>query len=68
MDKEYAANEELRAKGETVQHNPVRAIAPGKHSLRQLVNAASSQQDALEEKFMTSKRNKKEAGSKYGWA
>ena len=66
-DAEYAANEELRAKGETVVHNPVRAIAPGKHSLQQLVNAASNQREALEESFASGKRNKKEAGNKYGW-
>ncbi|KAL8678783.1 MAG: hypothetical protein Q9186_004893 [Xanthomendoza sp. 1 TL-2023] len=66
-DQEYAANELLRQAGETVQHNPVRAIAPGKHSLKQLVNAASNQKDALEEQFASGRRNKKEAGSKYGW-
>ena len=66
-DQEYAANEVLRHAGEQVQHNPVRAIAPGKHSLKQLVSAASNQRDALEEQFATGRRNKKEAGSKYGW-
>jgi hypothetical protein len=66
-DAQYAANEELRAKGETVQHNPVRAIAPGKHSLKQLVNAAATQADALEEHFAQGKRNAREAGSRYGW-
>jgi len=66
-DEEYAANEALRAAGEQVQHNPVRAIAPGKHSLKQLVSAASNQKDALEEHFASGKRNKKEAGSRYGW-
>ncbi|EXJ70348.1 uncharacterized protein A1O5_06416 [Cladophialophora psammophila CBS 110553] len=66
-DQEYAANELLRATGEQVQHNPVRAIAPGKHSLKQLVNAATGQKEALEESFATGRRNKKEAGSKYGW-
>ena len=66
-DAEYAANEILRQSGETVQHNAVRAIAPGKHSLKQLVNAASNQKDALEESFASGRRNKKEAGSKYGW-
>ncbi|KAI9807785.1 MAG: hypothetical protein M1825_005090 [Sarcosagium campestre] len=66
-DREYAANESLRAAGETVQHNPVRAIAPGKHSLKQLLTAASGQKEALEEHFATGRRNKKEAGSKYGW-
>lgn len=66
-DQEYAANEALRATGEQIQHNPVRGIAPGKHSLKQLVTAATGQKDALEESFATSRRNKKEAGSKYGW-
>ncbi|PGH30642.1 hypothetical protein GX50_06594 [[Emmonsia] crescens] len=71
-DQEYSSNNafllsasdaELAAQ----QHNPVRSIAPGKHSLQQLVNAVSNQRDALEESFATGKRNKKEAGSKYGW-
>lgn len=66
-DEEYTANEALRAAGEQVQHNPVKAITAGKHSLKQLVNAASSQKDALEEHFASGKRNKKEAGSRYGW-
>lgn len=67
MDKEYAHNEELRAAGEEVVHNPVRAIAPGKHSLRQLVNAAQSQKEALEESFAKGKTNRAEASSRYGW-
>lgn len=68
MDSEYAANELLRQVGEQAQHNPVRSInAAGKNSLKQLVNTASSQKDALEEHFATGRRNKKEAGGKYGW-
>ena len=66
-DQEYAANELLRQAGEQAMHNPVRAIAAGKHSLKQLVSAASNQKEALEEHFATGRRNKKEAGSKYGW-
>lgn len=66
-DEEYASNELLRQAGETVKVNPVRAISAGKHSLKQLINAASSQKEALEEHFASGKRNKKEAGSKYGW-
>jgi hypothetical protein len=66
-DQEYLHNEELRAAGEQVKHNPVRAIAPGKHSLKQLVNAAQSQKDALEESFQSGKNNRKEASSRYGW-
>lgn len=67
-DEEYASNQVL-AQGELAgtQHNPVRSIAPGKHTLQQLLNVASSQKEALEESFATGRRNKKEAGSKYGW-
>ncbi|KAJ2905608.1 hypothetical protein MKZ38_004902 [Zalerion maritima] len=67
MDREYAANEVLRASGETVQHNPLRSIAPGKHSLKQLVNAVQNQKDALEESFAKGKSNRKEAAGRYGW-
>jgi len=66
-DQEYAANELLRQAGEQAVHNPVRAVSAGKHSLKQLINSVSSQKDALEEHFATGRRNKKEAGSKYGW-
>ncbi len=66
-DAEYAANEEIRAGGDQQQHNPLRAIAPGKHSLKSLVSNAQGQKDALEESFASGRRNKKEAGNKYGW-
>lgn len=66
-DKEYLHNEELRASGEEVSHNPVRAIAPGKHSLKQLVSAAQNQKAALEESFAKGKNNRAEASSRYGW-
>ena len=66
-DQEYRANEELRATGETVQHNPVRGIMPGKHTLKQLVSAATTQKDALEESWAAGRRNKKEAGARYGF-
>lgn len=71
-DAEYASNQEMLSKTTeeelaAQQHNPVRAIAPGKHSLRQLVQAASAQKDALEDSFAAGRRNKKEAGSRYGW-
>ncbi|KAK5007235.1 hypothetical protein LTR16_005944, partial [Cryomyces antarcticus] len=65
-DAEYASNEVLRAAGETVAHNPVKAIAPGKHSLQQLVSAAASQKDALEEHFAKGVRGRREAGGRYG--
>ncbi|KAH8204572.1 hypothetical protein TruAng_001201 [Truncatella angustata] len=66
-DQEYAHNEELRASGEQQVYNPVRAIAPGKHSLQQLVRQVHNQKDALEESFAKSKTNQKEAGQRYGW-
>lgn len=68
MDREYQHNEDVRAAGETQQaYNPVRAIAPGKHNLKQLVNAVQSQKEALEESFAKNKSTKREAGSKYGF-
>jgi len=51
VDAQYQSNQEYIRSGETIQHNPVHAIQPGKHSLRQLVNAANVQKDALEESF-----------------
>lgn len=67
MDAEYKKNEEMRAAGEAVEHRAVKAIAPGKHSLQQLVSAASTQREALEDAWAQGKRNRGEAGSKYGW-
>lgn len=67
-DREYAHNELLRQQGETVQHNALKSISgTGKNSLRSLINVASTQKDALEEHFASGRRNKKEAGNKYGW-
>ncbi|KAJ6155358.1 hypothetical protein N7470_005924 [Penicillium chermesinum] len=64
-DQEYASNQAL-AQSELagIQHNP---LMGGKTSLKQLVTAASSQKEALEESFAAGRRNKKEAGSRYGW-
>ncbi|EGE00404.1 hypothetical protein TESG_07713 [Trichophyton tonsurans CBS 112818] len=71
-DEEYKSNSAYLANTSEAelaaqQHRPVRTVAPGKHSLHQLVNAVASQGDALEESFATGKRNKKEASAKYGW-
>lgn len=65
---EYSHNELVRqaAEGQPV-HNPVRSLAPGKHSLKQLVGAVQNQKDALEESFIAGKGRRKEAGSRYGW-
>ncbi|CAK7235605.1 hypothetical protein SCUCBS95973_009323 [Sporothrix curviconia] len=74
MDQEYRHNEELRNAdeasangGQQQSHNPVRTLMPGKHSLRQLVNAVHTQQDALEETFAKNRQSQREAGGKYGW-
>lgn len=67
METEYASNEVLRQQGQAQEHRAVKAIAPGKHSLQQLVNAASTQKEALEDKWAEGKRNKAEGGSRYGW-
>ncbi|OBT68323.1 hypothetical protein VE03_02255 [Pseudogymnoascus sp. 23342-1-I1] len=66
-DEEYRSNEELRSAGEQAVHNPVRSIAPGKHSLKQLLNATVSQKEALEESFAKGYANRKEASGRYGW-
>lgn len=69
LDQEYRQNEELRSSGalEQQQHNPLRAIKPGKHSLQQLVNQVQSQKDALEENFAKNRSAQHQAGSRYGW-
>ncbi|KAI0131699.1 mitotic checkpoint regulator, MAD2B-interacting-domain-containing protein [Hypoxylon sp. NC0597] len=67
-DREYAHNEMLRTSGQLQPtYNPVRALAPGKHNLRQLVSQAQNQREALEESFAKGKSNRNEAGSRYGW-
>ena len=64
---EYDANELLRQSGAAVAPQmQVRALAPGKHSLKQLVNAVSSQREALEDSFAAGRRRKGESGARYG--
>jgi len=67
MDAEYRSNRQMAAAGETFEHRAVKAIAPGKHSLTQLVNNVKSQGDALEDKWADGRRKKGDAGSKYGF-
>lgn len=69
LDQEYRHNEELRQSGalDQQQHNPLRAIKPGKHSLQQLVNQVQSQRDALEENFAKNRATQKQSGAKYGF-
>lgn len=65
MDSEYAANEQARQAGEVVEHRAVKSIAPGKHSLQQLVNNARSQRDGLEDKWADDRGKRGEGGAKY---
>jgi hypothetical protein len=67
MEEEYNNNEQLRIQGQAVEHRAVKAVAPGKHSLQQLVNSASTQKEALEDAWAQGRRNKAEAGSHYGF-
>lgn len=68
MDSEYAHNEKMRQAGEVTEHRAVKAIAPGKHSLQQLVNNAKTQKDGLEDAWAEGKRNRGEGSARYGWA
>ncbi|KAK0669511.1 mitotic checkpoint regulator, MAD2B-interacting-domain-containing protein [Cercophora samala] len=67
MEAEYNSNEALRQSGEQQVYNPIRSIAPGKHSLRQVVNMAQNNQSALEDSFAKGKQNKSDAAGRYGW-
>lgn len=67
MEEEYKNNEQLRIQGQAVEHRAVKAVAPGKHSLQQLVNSAATQKEALEDAWAQGRRNKAEAGSHYGF-
>ena len=68
LAQEYKHNQELRENEESApMHNPIKSIAPGKHSLQQLVSAAQTNRDALDESFARGKSNKKATGTKYGW-
>ncbi|KAK4212946.1 mitotic checkpoint regulator, MAD2B-interacting-domain-containing protein [Rhypophila decipiens] len=69
MEREYEHNEQLRQSGALADqvHNPVRSIAPGKHSLRQMVNMAQNNQAALEDSFAAGRSNRSAAAGKYGW-
>ncbi|KAL2271632.1 hypothetical protein VTJ83DRAFT_1003 [Remersonia thermophila] len=67
MEREYAHNEALRASGAQQAYNPVRAIAPGKHSLRQVVQVAQSNREALEESYARQRAAKGDAAGRYGW-
>lgn len=69
LAEEYQHNNKMRDDDSSApQLNPVKSIAPGKHSLQQLVNAATGQKDALEEAFAQGRKNKRDAGTRYGWA
>lgn len=70
VSQEYTHNQEMAACAEAqaaAQVKTVRSIAPGKHSLQQLINQASTQKDALEDSYAAGRQNKKAVGNRYGW-
>ncbi|KAK0711213.1 mitotic checkpoint regulator, MAD2B-interacting-domain-containing protein [Lasiosphaeris hirsuta] len=69
MEQEYEHNEALRTAGagQDAVYNPVRSIAPGKHSLRQVVNMVQNNQSALEDSFARGRNNRSDAAGRYGW-
>ena len=71
MDREYRQNEQMRQSGEAdaqlQARNQVRTVMPGKHSLKQLVDAVHTQKDALEETFAKTRASQRESGGRYGW-
>ncbi|KAK5664212.1 hypothetical protein OQA88_428 [Cercophora sp. LCS_1] len=68
MEREYEHNQALRSSGAEQVYNPVRSIAPGKHSLRQVVAMAQNNQSALEDSFAQGKNKKRDAAGRYGWS
>ncbi|GAB7366819.1 hypothetical protein MBLNU230_g0992t1 [Neophaeotheca triangularis] len=64
---EYDSNEKLRQAGEVTQHRAVKAVAPGKHSLQQLVNNAKTQQEGLEDAWAAGRSKRAEGAGRYGW-
>lgn len=70
VSQEYTHNQEMAASAEAqaaAQVRTVKSIAPGKHSLQQLMNQASTQKDALEDSYAAGRQNKKAVGNRYGW-
>lgn len=70
VSQEYSHNQAVAAEAEAnaaAAPKTVRSIAPGKHSLQQLLNQASTQKEALEDSFAQGRKNKREGASRYGW-
>src|SRR5690606_21684507 len=68
VDAEYARNQRAIETGAAEQPvAPVRAIAGGRHQLTSLLSNAQAQREALEEQISRGKRNRRDAGNRYGW-
>jgi hypothetical protein len=68
VDEFYEANEELRSRGDFNNiKRPVQAVGAGRHQLSTLLRSAQQNREGLEETFSRGKRNKREAGKKYGF-
>jgi len=65
---QYESNETARVSGELSEMpTPLRAIAPGRHSLTQLLNVVHAQKDKYEEHFAQGVRNRRESRKQYGF-
>jgi hypothetical protein len=68
LEEIYNQNEQARLSGALQEQNaPVRAIAPGRHHISQLLNSVTSQRESFEEHFAQGRRNKREAAQQYGF-
>ncbi|TKA29823.1 hypothetical protein B0A50_03187 [Salinomyces thailandicus] len=67
LSAEYAANEDLRqsSSGDAAPQQAIKAVAPGKHSLQQLVGNARRNAEGIEEVWAEGRR--KQGGGRYGW-
>lgn len=62
----YRENEEYRARA-IPESQPIRSVAPGRHSLSSLVSMANLQKNEFEEHFARNRQTKRESSSKYGF-
>ena len=68
VQEEYENNLAAKASGElTEMQAPLRSVAPGRHSLTQLLGVAHSQKEQYEEHFAQGLRNRKESKKQYGF-
>lgn len=64
----YASNLALKAQGALAENKrPVQAVGGGRHQLSSLLRSAQTNQEGLAQMHAEHRKNKREAGSKYGF-